>query len=63
VAASIFSNNLYFHIALLPGPSLELAMNSSKQGGWYKQGQKFVALFPAFLAVASLRRGLNFLAV
>lgn len=52
-AASIFTNNLYFHIALLPGPSLQLAASSCKQGGWYKQGLK--------LGAAGLRRGPSFL--
>ena len=38
-------------------------MSSCKQGGWYKQGLKFGALFPALLAAASLQRGPSFLAV
>lgn len=38
-------------------------MSSCKQGGWYKQGLKFCALLPAFLAAASLQRGPGFLAV
>lgn len=46
-AASIFTNNLYFHIALLPGPSLELAPSSCKQGGWCRQGGKFGVPFPS----------------
>lgn len=62
-ADSIFTNNLYFHIELLPGPSLELALSSCKQGGWYRQGVKFGVPFPAFLAAANVQRGANFLAV
>lgn len=47
-AASIFTNNLYFHITLLPGPSSELAPGGCKQGDRYRQGVKFGVLFPAF---------------